>query len=262
MQSTLNDIIKNYFSRDSLDLVTEAELEEYIRKYPYTSLGHFLLAKKRKMQGEDYQEAAARAVLYVNNPLWFEYLLNKPNDPLPGTNREIESPAAPGNYTDTYTPDHAHEAATPAEAKNPSLMPSAAVTASAPASQGSEPLFEPYHTIDYFASQGIRLRQADLEQDQFGRQLKSFTDWLKTMKRIGPPAPATPATHPPGREDVVEKTAINSIVIQDVDTEAMAEVWIKQGNTQKAIAIYHKLSLQNPSKSHYFADKIDTLKGN
>jgi hypothetical protein len=40
----------------------------------------------------------------------------------------------------------------------------------------------------------------------------------------------------------------------------MAEVCIKQGNNQKAADIYRKLSLQNPSKSAYFAAKIDQLK--
>jgi hypothetical protein len=45
-----------------------------------------------------------------------------------------------------------------------------------------------------------------------------------------------------------------------VFTEAMAEVWIKQGNVSKAIEVYNKLCLQNPSKSTYFAAKIDHLK--
>jgi hypothetical protein len=54
--------------------------------------------------------------------------------------------------------------------------------------------------------------------------------------------------------------AASSIEEKEVVTEAMAEVWAKQGNTQKAIDTYTKLSLQNPSKSAYFAAKIDQLK--
>jgi hypothetical protein len=40
----------------------------------------------------------------------------------------------------------------------------------------------------------------------------------------------------------------------------MAEVWVKQGNTSKAIEVYNKLSLLNPSKRAYFATKIENLK--
>jgi hypothetical protein len=40
----------------------------------------------------------------------------------------------------------------------------------------------------------------------------------------------------------------------------MAEVFIQQGKINKAIVIYQKLSLQNPSKSPFFADKIESLK--
>jgi hypothetical protein len=43
-------------------------------------------------------------------------------------------------------------------------------------------------------------------------------------------------------------------------TEAMAEVWIKQGNKQKAIETYNKLGLLNPSKKAYFAGLIENLK--
>ena len=47
---------------------------------------------------------------------------------------------------------------------------------------------------------------------------------------------------------------------QNEETAAMAEVWAKQGNKIKAIEIYQKLSLQNPSKRAYFAAKIEHLK--
>ena len=42
--------------------------------------------------------------------------------------------------------------------------------------------FGAYYTIDYFASQGIKVSQEENPKDKFGKQLKSFTDWLKTMK--------------------------------------------------------------------------------
>jgi predicted Zn-dependent protease len=48
----------------------------------------------------------------------------------------------------------------------------------------------------------------------------------------------------------------------EVFTEAMAEVYLKQGLREKAIEIYHKLSLQNPANHHIFAAKIQQIKEN
>jgi len=54
--------------------------------------------------------------------------------------------------------------------------------------------------------------------------------------------------------------AAHSLADGDVVTEAMADVWEKQGNHEKAIETYRKLSLLNPSKSAYFAAKIERIK--
>ena len=122
--------------------------------------------------------------------------------------------------------------------------------------------FEPYHTIDYFASQGIKLKQEDLEKDKFGKQLKSFTDWLRSMKKIpGSKSPQNLEVEP-GDNATIRKKADESIEGKEIETETMAEVWAKQGNISKAISIYEKLSLSNPDKSHYFAAKIEQLKAN
>ena len=61
-------------------------------------------------------------------------------------------------------------------------------------------------------------------------------------------------------EEKVVQLATHSLDEENVDTETMAEVWIKQGQPEKAIKIYEKLSLLNPSKSSYFAVLIEKLK--
>jgi hypothetical protein len=119
-----------------------------------------------------------------------------------------------------------------------------------------EIIFEPFHTVDYFASQGIRFSEEEKPKDKFGQQLKSFTEWLKTMKKT--PATATVESQPADQK--VEKLAAVSIADRAIVTEAMAEVWEKQGNQAKALEIYEKLSLLNPSKRAYFAAKIEHLK--
>ena len=118
--------------------------------------------------------------------------------------------------------------------------------------------FEPYHTIDYFASQGINAKEEETPQDKLTKQLKSFTEWLKVMKKL-PSAEIAKAINP-AEEQRVEKMARRSIGDRDVVTEAMAEVWEKQSNPQKAVELYEKLSLLNPHKSSYFAAKIEKLK--
>ena len=119
-----------------------------------------------------------------------------------------------------------------------------------------EPVFESYHTIDYFASQGIKLLQEELK-DKLGKQLKSFTDWLRSMKRVGP-VESTSLDEITNQS--IQRIAEHSVEEKEVLTEAMAEVWAKQGNNDKAIRVYEKLSLLNPTKSSYFARRIEQLK--
>ncbi|HZW69505.1 MAG TPA: hypothetical protein VFF57_01470, partial [Hanamia sp.] len=117
--------------------------------------------------------------------------------------------------------------------------------------------FEPLHTVDYFASQGIKLSEDALANDQLGKQVKSFTAWLKSMKKLHP-------GQLPEQNEVIEKLIQTSSEASNqsanVLTEAMAEVLVKQGKSEKAIEMYQKLSLLNPSKSAYFAAKIERIK--
>ncbi len=124
--------------------------------------------------------------------------------------------------------------------------------------QNTDLVFEPYHTVDYFASQGIKLSQEEIPKDKFGKQLKSFTEWLKTLKRL--PATEVAKEIDTSAESKVQHLAEDSVHRSDVLTEAMAEVWIKQGNKEKAIETYNKLGLLNPSKKAYFAGLIENLK--
>ncbi len=117
--------------------------------------------------------------------------------------------------------------------------------------------FEPLHTIDYFASQGIKLSEGDLANDRLSQQVKSFTGWLKSMKKL----------HPgklPEQDEVIQQIIQNAAEVSNVEsdvlTEAMAEVLVKQNKKEKAVEMFEKLSLMNPSKSAYFAAKIESIK--
>jgi hypothetical protein len=119
---------------------------------------------------------------------------------------------------------------------------------------------DPYHTIDYFASQGIKLELDPNPQDKLGKQLKKFTHWLKHMKKLGPEDALESAEDAQAEADV-QQIADTSNTAREVVTEAMATVLEKQGKKEKAVQLYIKLSFLNPDKSAYFADKIKKLKG-
>lgn len=224
MRKEINTIAQQLFHKDNVDGVTDDDLWHFISKYPYVAPARFLFAKKKYINPEEQPHTdVITAGLYFNNPLWLNWQLD--ND----DTEEVVPPAQPV----TEQPK-----------------------------QEGEPLisFQSYHTIDYFASQGIRLQQAELTKDKLGQQLKSFTEWLRSMKKL--PSAEVPASAPEddSRQQVVIMNAASSIEEKEVVTEAMAEVWVKQGHNEKAAEIYQKLSLQNPSKSAYFAAKIDQLK--
>jgi len=119
---------------------------------------------------------------------------------------------------------------------------------------------DPYYTVDYFASQGIKLEIEQNPQDQLGQHLKKFTQWLKHMKKLGP-EDATEVIARSETEADIQKFADSSNTVREVVTEAMASVLEKQGKKDKAIELYKKLSFISPDKSAYFAGKIKNLKG-
>lgn len=120
-----------------------------------------------------------------------------------------------------------------------------------------EQLFEPLYTVDYFASQGIKMTEEAMINDKLGKQVKSFTEWIKSMKKL---QVQKVDLNDEVTDRKVESIAEQSNSAEDVLTEAMAEVLVKQGKSAKAIEIYDKLSLLNPSKSAYFAARAQALK--
>jgi hypothetical protein len=118
---------------------------------------------------------------------------------------------------------------------------------------------EKLYTIDYFASQGIQIDLSKIPQDKLTTKLRKFTDWLKDIKNHQP-NPADLESSPESEKKVAE-TAMFSNESKEILTETMAEVLAKQGQIDKAIQLFIKLSFSNPEKSAYFATKIQQLKG-
>lgn len=271
MNVQINQLVKSLLQKDSLDQCTVQELQQFADRHPYFGAAQLLLTKKLQTENADqYNEQLQKTFLFFHNPLWVEQLLNETGNAtitkaqpviadkmiIPeiaaAENKEPVAIAAEVEIHPTQSEEPAMEipAIKTAPANSPGLPNDDAAKA--------ELVFEPYYTVDYFASQGIKFKEEEKPKDKFGLQLKSFTDWLRTMKRL--PASAITVAVEPKTEEKVEQLAEHSLQDREVITEAMAEVWEKQGNAAKAIDIYSKLSLLDPPKSVYFATKIEDLK--
>ena len=82
--------------------------------------------------------------------------------------------------------------------------------------------------------------------------------WLKIMKKVHVENEVETTAQ---TDNNVQALAENRNTSTEVLTESMAEVFARQGKTDKASEVYQKLSLLNPAKSTYFAAKIENLKG-
>ena len=292
-------IFKQSFEDDS----TESLLDSITRQYPYFGPAHFFLLAKTDQNIHHYQQQAAKTALYFNNTYWLDYQLNKYRVDHPKYANTKVVPLLPdedqvhvvemtesivNQSIDSENKSQVNEDIQPDTILEPSNQPEEMVSPEldeTAVEQQNDPevppiqlnfdksviettedsfQFQPLHTSDYFASQGIRLSEQVAGTDKFGKQLKSFTEWLKTMKKIHSTADFIQAT---GATPGIEKaeTAVNELAEKsnteaEILTEAMAEVLLQQGKSKKAQEVYEKLSLQNPAKNTYFAAKIEQLK--
>jgi hypothetical protein len=281
MNIALDDIAISLFKKP-LNECSEDELQQLTHQYPYFGPAQLLLAKKlsavsngKPNNSSFYEEQVQKTSLYFPNRVWLHHLLNDTgvagiatySQPISEEKELVTETeqSKPGPLIEPVMNEHKEAEITTGpvkeetveQAADPVELPAFKIEL-LPANTGLT--FEPYHTVDYFASQGIKTREDDRPKDRFSQQLKSFTEWLKTMKRIPASEIEMTVTNDAGIEKKVEQMAEHSIAERHVITEAMAEVWIKQGNKAKAEEIYHKLSLLDPLKSSYFATKIEDLK--
>jgi len=271
------------FKRDGNDGGNAAWLEQVVADHPCFSIGRYFLLQQTEPGTSRYRQELKKTALFFNNPHWLNFRLKQPD-------QQTIPPAETGS-TANHVISEVHdepENKVPEQTEQPAMNPETnhpePIAASLPAvdpdrtaqplnaqSAPDEParilttdamLFEPMHMVDYFASQGIKLSEEALTADKLGKQLKSFTEWLKTMKKIETGSIGTDGAPVNEADRRVQQLAAKSNADNEVLTESMAEVLALQGKAARAIEVYRKLSLLNPSKSAYFAAKIDSLNAN
>jgi hypothetical protein len=233
----MNTILLKWTGQDDLSKIETSVLETCVVENAFSPSLQLLLAKKYALEQSDkYVAQLQKASSYFPSALQLHQWLS---------NEEEDSIAAP------------------IEAKLNNLI--SEQLAQFNESVESEKLdFEketPQIVKDYFGAQGIEIDLSKLPQDKFTKQLRSFTAWLKVLKQ-------QEENNPNLTEIGEEQEKLIAIIAEkannatEVITEAMAEVWEKQGNNRKAIDIYSKLSFIFPEKSVYFASRIEQLKQN
>ena len=230
-------------------------LDLLLDEHPYFGLAQFYRLKLSEGSSNNYSEVAAKTNLFFTNSLFLnKQLLAFKNTPsnAPQKFTEVEKNIEEENELSTSSKE------VDIENSVSSILGEAAPSDTIVShNEETQMLFEPLHASDYFASQGIKLSEEALANDKLGKQLKSFTAWLKTMKKVH--ADKLPPNNSLA-ETAVQTQAEKSNIEEEIVTEAMADAYILQHKYSKAVEIYSKLSLLNPSKSAYFATKIDSLK--
>ena len=216
----------------------EEQLSAIVEQYSYYHLPQFwLLATQSNTPSEFLEKQAFKTALFFYNPKWLNYQLHIQSKIKSEVYNTIEINDAGTIEPPSNLPVKSNDKE---ETKEETVIP-----------------FEPLHTVDYFASQGIKITEEPISNDKLGSQLKSFTEWLKSMKKIHTQHLSEGNEH---TDKKIQNIAETSNANTEVVTEAMAEILVKQDKIEKAIEMYLKLSLNNPSKSAYFAAKIQSLK--
>lgn len=215
---------------------TKLELQNLLEQYPYCSLLHWQMAQRQKSDIATCQEEPKHKMwLHFPHQIWASYLLEK---------------RIPQEDVCVSAEDSAQKLEKILAVQAASF--SQAVEEEMPLYEEPEPLFK----TDYFKHQGIETLPHG--HSILEKRVRKFTDWLKEMKKLNEVVPQFTTT---AKEELaVATSAQNSLENREVITESMAEVLLLQGKERQAIKLYEKLSLSNPEKSTYFADKIKRLK--
>ncbi len=254
-------IFESLFNRNFSDTGNIDFLNDITTKHPYFSPAQFFLLQKTAAGNGAFETQAVKTNILFNNPHWLHFQLQQTNT----ADRDDEITLSVETMAVNHEPEPVINIvddtdATAETAMEPEIEPMK-IELKMPAEKANldeAMLFEPMHMVDYFASQGIKLTDEVQMADKLGKQLKSFTEWLKTMKKVHVENEVETTVD---TDNSIQKLAENSNADAGVLTESMAEVFAKQGKTDKASELYQKLSLLNPAKSTYFAAKIENLKG-
>jgi tetratricopeptide (TPR) repeat protein len=287
-----SDISKMLRSPQSVTNADEAKIAALKQAYPYFTIAQYLGALVKHKQ-EPYSDAMLNELqLYKGNWLLLHEFLNGPT--LPATPTATETVVEPEVPHQAPPPAQAEIKAEVEAAMAIANTDEEQTEMEIPKTHKEELLIQPVYTEDYFRHEGVdvsadlpetkdiqpaKAQEEDDDEDKSLMVVMSFSEWLayfkvksqkekeeeedqralKTMWQKEKLAAAMEEENDIIPEGVFEM-AVNSITKEDdLASESLAEIHVKQGKYDKAIDMYRKLSLRNPQKSAYFARKIETI---
>lgn len=257
-EKSFSDLIGNY---DTNDETLVSKMAVFIEKYPYFQLPRFIYTKSLIDQNKDPSNTALnqlslytsdRAVLKngIESPFTFT---TKSNDLIEESNTTVEDKVDKEvEISETIERDIIlHKE--PSEATIPSTDKTTA--GEKPASDVADLKMSftewvVYTTNNEYTEQTVDIKEEENEKQPLSDKLPIIDRFIAADPKIAP----------------VEKGATNNIVNQgdfyseELMTETLAKLLVKQKKYKKAIKAYKILSLKYPEKNVFFAGRIQDIK--
>ncbi|MEE4177380.1 MAG: hypothetical protein V2I46_07715 [Bacteroides sp.] len=225
---------------EKLDKTTLEPLRELARRYPYSQPIRFLLARNlQELKHPDFEQQVNVAAASAFDRRHFQAFLSGRVKPIQATIPDListaERKARPDSLSARILSWFSKKEKTKPEKTGTPIEKPEEVQPPATPEAGNNDTPNPQN------SQAFPQRKHNELIDRF----------LKEEPRI------RPRRDPSNDENLAEKNLLSP---EDIGTETLAAIFLKQGLHEKALDIYQKLSLKFPEKSSYFAEKINSIK--